>query len=132
KTIQREPIGSADPTPVASYGDLWWGGTSQNGWGVAINQQYRTLFSVMYTYDQSGKTLWYVIPTGTWTSANTYTATAYRTSSAPWIGAPYNANAFTAPAVGTVTFTFTDLNNAVMSYTIDGVTGSKQITRQPF
>ena len=132
KTIQREPIGPADSTPVASYADLWWGGTSQNGWGVAINQQYRTLFSVMYTYDANGKTLWYVIPSGTWTSANTYTATVYRTSSSPWIGAPYNAGAFAAPPVGTVTFTFTDLNNAVMSYTIDGVTGSKPITRQPF
>ena len=125
-------MSAPDPTPVASYADLWWGGASQNGWGVAINQQYRTLFSVWYTYDATGKTIWYVIPGGSWTSANVYTGTVYRTTGSPWIGATYDPNALNAPAVGTVTFTFLDLNNAVMSYTIDGVTGSKPLTRQPF
>ena len=133
KSIQRQAFGPLDlSTPIASYGDLWWGGTAQNGWGVAINQQYRTIFAVWYTYDQTGKTVWYVVPAGTWTAANAYTGTAYRTTGSPWIGAPYNPNALNAQPVGTVTFSFTDLNNAVMSYTIDGVSGSKPITRQPF
>ncbi len=132
KAIQRQPFGVADPTPIAAYGDLWWGGNAQNGWGVAINQQYRTLFSVWYTYDTSGKTVWYVIPGGSWTAANVFTGTAYRTTGSPWAGAAYNLAALIAQPVGTVTFTFNDLNNAVMSYTIDGVSGSKPIVRQPF
>ena len=132
KSIQRQPFGVVDSTPVGTYGDLWWGGTAQNGWGVAISQQYRTLFSVWYTYDSSGRTVWYVIPGGSWTAANVFTGAAYRTTGSPWAGAAYNPAAFTAQAVGTVTFTFTDINNGVMSYTIDGVSGSKPITRQPF
>jgi hypothetical protein len=99
---------------------------------VAINQQYRTLFSVWYTYDNAGKTVWYVIPGGNWTSANTYSGGAYRVTGSPWLGAAYDPAAFRAQAVGNVSFTFTDMNNAVMTYTIDGVTQSKALTRQPF
>jgi hypothetical protein len=132
KTISRQPFGTSDPTPVATYGDLWWGGTSQNGWGVAINQQYRTLFSVWYTYDQAGRTVWYVIPGGAWTAANTFSGTVYRTTGSAWVGAPYNPGALQATAAGAVTFTFHDRDNATLSYTVDGVTQSKPITRQPF
>jgi hypothetical protein len=132
KAIQRQPFGVVDSTPIATYGDLWWGGTAQNGWGVAISQQYRTLFSVWYTYDAAGKTVWYVIPGGSWTAANVFTGTAFRTTGSPWAGAAYDAAALDARAVGSVTFTFTDANNGVMAYTVDGVSGSKPITRQPF
>jgi hypothetical protein len=133
KSITRQLFGPQDPTPVATYGDLWWGGDSQNGWGVAISQQYRNLFSVWYTYDTTGKTVWFVVPgPGTWTSANIYTGTAYRVTSSPWFGVPYDPAAVNAQVAGSITFTFTDLNHAVMSYTIDGVTQSKAITRQPF
>jgi hypothetical protein len=132
KAISRQPFGTPDTTPVATYGDLWWGGSAQNGWGVAINQQYRTLFSVWYTYDQAGRPTWYVIPGGTWTATNTFTGTAYRTTGSAWLGTPYNAGALQAAAVGTVTFTFQGRDNATMSYAVDGVTQSKPITRQPF
>ena len=132
KSISRNLFGVPDTTPVAAYGDIWWGGSAQNGWGVAINQQMRTLFSVWYTYDANGRTLWYVIPGGTWTAANTFTGTAYRTTGSAWLGTSYNAALLNPQAVGTVTFTFTDLNNAVMTYTVEGVSQSKNITRQPF
>jgi hypothetical protein len=132
KAITRQVFGLRDATPVATYGDLWWGGASQNGWGVAINQQYRTLFSVWYTYDASGKTVWYVIPGGSWTSANTYSGPAYRVIGSPWLGAAYDPSRFDPQAAGNVTFTFNGLNDAVMAYTIDGVTQTKALVRQPF
>jgi photosystem II stability/assembly factor-like uncharacterized protein len=132
KSITRQRFGPVDSTPMATYSDLWWGGPAQNGWGVAISQQYRTLFSVWYTYDQSGRTVWYVVPGGTWTASNVYSGTAFRTTGSPWLGSAYNPAAFNVQPAGNVTFTFNDLNNAVMSYTIDGVTGTKTIVRQPF
>lgn len=132
KSIERQLFGPADSTPVATYGDLWWGGDSQNGWGVAINQQYRTLFCVWYTYDQAGRTIWYVIPGGNWTSTDTFTGQAFRTTGSAWLGVPYNAAALQATPVGNVTFKFTGRDTAVMSYTIEGVTQSKPISRQPF
>ncbi len=132
KSIQRQLFGPRDATPVATYGDLWWGGASQNGWGVAINQQYRMLFAVWYTYDTAGRPTWFVVPGGTWTAANVYTGTAYRTSGSGWLGAAYDASRFQPQPVGNVTFTFTDLHNATMAYQVDGLSGTLSIVRQPF
>src|SRR5690606_12629120 len=45
----------------------------------------------------------------------------------PW----NNANKIIS-TVGTINFAFTDTNNGTMNYTINGVSGSKTITRQVF
>ncbi|APV49246.1 hypothetical protein BWI17_05850 [Betaproteobacteria bacterium GR16-43] len=132
KSIQRQVYGRTDATPTASYADLWWGGFSQNGWGVAINQQYRNIFAVWYTYDAAGKTVWYVVPDGQWADSVTYTGTAYRTSGSAWVGVPYDPAVLQVLPVGTITFRFTDLSNGTMTYNVDGVSQSKPIVRQPF
>src|SRR4029450_6916342 len=64
KGISRIAFGPPDSTPVGSYGDLWWGGTAQNGWGISINQQYRTLFSLWDTYDAEGGPTGFVMAAG--------------------------------------------------------------------
>jgi hypothetical protein len=99
---------------------------------VAIGQQYRTLFVVWYTYDAAGRTTWYVMPGGTWTALNTYAGTAYRTTGSPWLGAAYNAGALNAVQAGTLALRFDDANRGTMSYSVDGITASKPIFRQPF
>jgi hypothetical protein len=132
KSIQRQSFGVGDPTPVGSFADLWWGGPAENGWGVAISQQYRTLFVVWYTYDAAGRTTWYVMPGGTWTAFNTYTGTAYRTTGSPWLGAAYSSGALNAVQAGTLTLRFDDANRGTMNYSVDGTTASKPIFRQPF
>ncbi len=132
KNIVRQPYGSPDATPVGHFADLWWAGVSQNGWGITISQQYRTLFAVWFTYDTQGRNTWFVVPGGTWTAGNIFTGTAYRTSSSPWVGAPYDPSRFAIQPVGTVTFTFgADGKSAGMAYTIDGLAGSSTIVRQP-
>ncbi len=132
KSIQRMSFGVPDATPVASYGDLWWGGASQDGWGVTINQQYRTLFALWYTYDSDGRATWFVIPGGSWTAANVFTGTAYRPAGPAWLGVPYDASRHSVQPVGSVTFTFSDLGTGLMTYTIDGTSGSNPIVRIPF
>ena len=82
--------------------------------------------------EPSGRTTWYVLPAGSWTTESVYSGTAYRTTGSAWLGATYNPSAFIASPTGTLTFRFNDLHNGVMSYEVDGVTGSKAITRQPF
>jgi hypothetical protein len=132
KEISRLAFGPVDTTPVGSYGDLWWGGTAQNGWGVVVNQQYRTLFTLWYTYDRNGRPTWFVMPNGSWTAANTWSATAYRASGAQWLGVQFDASRHSLAPAGTVTFTFSDAQNAAMGYTIDGVSGFNTLTRLPF
>ena len=129
KALSRNLFGPKDATPVASYGDLWWGGDAQNGWGVTIAQQYRTLFLAWYTYDTAGKATWYYVSGGEWIAANTYRGRAYRASSSAWLGATYDPAAFSSQDVGEVMLTFSDPSHATMTYTIDGVTQAKQVAR---
>jgi hypothetical protein len=71
------------------------------------------------------------MPDGTW-SGNTYTGALYRTRGAPVLGAACNPSALVVTQAGTLTLTFTDENTATMTYTVDGLTQTKPITRLPF
>ncbi len=136
KTIQRQTFGPVDNTPGLQVGDMWWAGDSQNGWGVSITQQYRTLFAAWYTYDQAGNATWYTMPGGSW-NGNTYSGGLAAVTSSPWLGTTYNPALFSPSQVGTVSFAFQDANNATMTYTFTsgpfaGTSQTKQITRQPY
>ena len=118
---------------AVDYTDLWYGGESQSGWGLNIIQHAtRNIFAVWYTYDASGRMMWYVLPGGTWTSANAFTGTIYTTTGPAASAATFDPKAVAARAVGTGTLNFNDANNGTFAFTIDGVSGSKSITRQPF
>jgi len=134
RTITRQPFGAPDAAPATNYQDLWWN-SSESGWGLSINQQYRTLFAVWYAYGSDGRPMWYVMPGGSWTNANTYSGTVYRTSSAPTAfleGGSLNPGTVTRTVAGSMSITFTSSSTATMGYSIDGVAGTKAITRQPF
>jgi hypothetical protein len=136
KQIQRQLFGPSDSTPGLQVGDMWWGGDAQNGWGVSITQQFRTLFAAWYTYDPSGNVTWYTLPGGTWTG-NSYSGTLATATGSPWLGTVYNPAQFSPAAMGTVTFNFTNANNAVMSYTFTagpyaGTSQTKTLVRQPY
>jgi len=75
------------------------------------------------------------MPGGSWTNANTYSGTVYRTSSAPTAfleGGSLNPGTVTRTVAGSMSITFTSSSTATMGYSIDGVAGTKAITRQPF
>ncbi len=131
KNITRFIYGTPDAAPKITVKDIWWGGEAENGWGVAIAQQDRSLFAAWYTYDIDGKTTWFVMAGGTWQST-TFTGQLYTTTSSPWLGVPYNASLFRTQSVGTVSFDFRDQDNAKMTYTVNGVTQTKSISRLVF
>lgn len=68
---------------------------------------------------------------GAW-SGNTYSGALYSTHGSAVINASYDPSKLTIQEVGTLTLTFTDANTATMTYTVDGVTQTKAITRLPF
>jgi hypothetical protein len=131
KAISRQPFGPVDASAGLDVGDMWWGGPAQNGWGLALLQQYRTIFGVWFTYDASGAPTWYVMPSGTWLDANTWAGHIYRTVGSPWLGAAYDRTQLQTIDVGTFRFTFA-ADHATFDYTIDGRAGSIPIERQPF
>ena len=144
KNMIRQMYGTPTNTQGLRVGDIWWGGTAQNGWGVSIMQQYNTLFGVWYTYGLFGVASWFVMPGGTW-SGNTYTGTMYATTGSPWLGAAYDPASLVVTPVGTMTFTFTftpdasggtastaQFNYRFTSGNFSGVNQTRSISRQGF
>lgn len=134
KSMQRQVFGRG--TSPIQVGDIWWGGSAQDGWGINLTQQAGILFGAWYTYGLDGKATWYAITDGTW-SGNTYSGTFISTLSSPWLGAVYNPSLLQAIPTGTLSLSFSDANNALMTYTFTagpyaGTTQTKTIVRQPF
>jgi hypothetical protein len=131
KVISRQPFGPADIAGGPTVGDMWWGGAQQNGWGMAVLQQYRTLFAVWFTYDASGAPTWLVMPSGYWSDATTYEGRVYRTTGSTWLGRAYDPAAFKLADVGTFRMRFAG-DNATFDYVIEGSSGTMPLARQPF
>ena len=129
KTITRQVFGSGPP--LANYTDLWWGGATQNGWGISLTQQGSNVFGVWYTYDAQGKTTWLVMPDGK-LAGNVVSGSLYRTSGSAWAGATYDPSRFQAAPAGNMSFTFGDASSGIMRFTVDGSAGSVDVVRQPF
>ncbi len=130
KTVRKLPISGPPGGPNGDLSDIWWNPT-ENGWGISITHQNNAIFAVWFTYGADGKPIWYPMPGGAWND-NTYTGKLYRTTGSPWIGVQYDASKTKVTEVGTMSFKFLDDNTADMTYTLDGVTQTKTITRQPY
>jgi hypothetical protein len=132
RPIERQLFGPVAPALAANYGGLWWN-AAESGWGVSITQQYQTIFAVWYAY-AGGQPTWYVLPGGAWISGDTYSGAVYRTTAAPgsFYASAFDPAAVTRTLAGTMSLRFANADSAVMSWTIDGASGSKAITRQAF
>jgi hypothetical protein len=119
-------------TTAASYQGLWLKSplTSEPGWGINFTHQGSTMFATWYTYDTDGSGMWLVMSNGTQVSAGKFEGELYRTT-----GPGFNAEPFTAigasnyTKVGNLSVTFSDGNNGSLSYTVNGVSQTKPITR---
>jgi hypothetical protein len=131
KTVSRQPFGRVDSPAPQTVGDMWWGGPEQNGWGIAVLQQYQTLFSVWFTYDGNGEPTWFVMPGGFWSDSSTYQGRLYRASGSPWLGRAYDPAQFKTIDVGSFKMRFAG-DNGTFDYVIEGRSGSMPLQRQPF
>jgi lysyl endopeptidase len=114
--------------PAFDYTDMWWN-PNENGWGLNLTQHpTRVIFGVWYTYEVDDTPVWYILPSGSWTSTNRYTGPLYVTSGPPFSG-PFDASRVETRQVGTATLTFSGANDGTFAYTVDGVSGTKSITR---
>lgn len=114
------------PTPAADYTDLWWN-PNESGWGVVVTQHASGMAVVTwYTYDSFGNPKWYI--TACRFLVNTCTG-ALGEASGPPFGPTFNPNLVVRREVGTLTVKFTNSASGVLSYTLNGVPGSKAITR---
>jgi hypothetical protein len=120
--------------PAVNYSDIWWN-PAESGWGLTIVQgPTNVLFAVWFVYDASGKPTWYTLETGQATSAGlvttTFTGPIYKTNG-PYFGGPFDPAQVGITRVGTGTLSFRHSDSGTFGSTIDGVTNSKAIVRQP-
>jgi hypothetical protein len=123
-----------DAPSATNFQDLWWRAPagSENGWGINVTHQGDVIFLTWFTYGAGGAPLWFSASGMTKTAEGTYTGDLYRTNG-PWYRAqPWDPNQVTRTRVGTATLAFTAADAGTFSYTVDGVSGSKPITRQVF
>ena len=132
KSITRQLFGPLESIAAPlQAGDMWWGGSDQNGWGLALLQQHRTLFGVWFTYDANGAPTWFVMPSGFWADAQTWQGRIYRATGSPWAGSAYDPSRLVTTEVGGFSLRFAG-DSATMTYIIDGRSGTMALARQPF
>lgn len=129
------PLAGPVPTvPDVNAQGLWWASPpgSESGWGINLTHQGDVLFGTWFTYDTDGSGLWLVMSNGAKTATNSYSGVLYRTTGPAFSSAAFDPAKVTRTPVGSATFTFTDADNGVLNANVNGVTITKQITRQVF
>ncbi len=118
--------------PATNYSDLWYN-ANESGWGLNIVQHTSNLvFAVWFVYGTNSSPTWYTFTNGSWTSPTTYAGQVFATTGPPASSATFNGSSVVVRQAGVGTLIFSDASHGTFQYTIDGVTGQKAITRQPF
>jgi hypothetical protein len=122
----------SQPPNAPHFQDLWWN-PGESGWGINFAHQGDTLFGTLFTYDAGGRGTWFVMSSGAKQADGSYAGALYRTTGPPFNAAPFSPiGSAQITQVGVMQVTFTDIENGVLTYSVDGVTVTKAITRQLF
>lgn len=126
---------SAHATTVTTdFSDLWYN-PSESGWGVNLVQQNEILFITFFVYAANGAPTWFVGPATDYNGVSqggivSFTGPLY-TTTGPYFGAAsFDPAQVGNRQVGTVSFAAGQISVAAISYTVDGVSVTKNIQRQ--
>lgn len=122
--------GATGTITVPDYTGAWYK-ADENGWGLSVVRGDTGAYGiVMYNYNAGRNPTWYFMSGGS-LSGTTYTGpvTMY---SGPAFSEPFSAVPVTTTGVGNVTINFTSTSTAAMTYTINGTTITKNITKIQF
>jgi hypothetical protein len=129
--IERQVFRSRSVALAVDYTDLWWN-PAESGWGLTVSHQADVMFLTWYVYDDTGRPFWYVASNCAVNAAGTgCTGTLFRTTGPP-LATGFDPSRVVVTEVGTASLVFSGPDNGVLSYSVDGVAGSKSITRQLF
>ncbi len=117
----------------ANYEGLWWAAPagSESGWGINFAHQGQTMFATWFTYDLAGKG-WWLSMTAPEVAPGVYSGALQVTTGPAFNAVPFNPAEVTTTQVGSATVSFSDANDGTFAYTVDGITQTKNITRQVF
>jgi hypothetical protein len=115
--------------------DLWWN-PAESGWGVNLIQQGSQLFATFFVYAADGRARWYVASdlrgeASGGAQPTIFRGTLYETTGPQVLGTGgFDPAAVTRRAVGAVTFEYHAPNDGMLTYSVDGTTVTKRVTRQ--
>lgn len=117
-------------TYSTDFTDLWWAGEAESGWGINFIQQHEVIFATMFVYGTDNTPRWYVASNLSPSSngSTTFVGALFRTTG-PYFGAPWTGGV-TNPQVGIMSVAFNSPTTATLTYNVEGVSVTKQITRQ--
>jgi hypothetical protein len=127
------PPPTSSITSFADVTDLW-GTTGEADWSLTITHHKVTtdaLIAYWHTYDVDGRGMWLKLTDGHWVDGVTFTGNLHRSTGTAF-SLPDDPNLFVDGVVGTATLTFTDISHGTLSYSLNGTTGSRTITRVTF
>ena len=138
KQIQREQFGpiascsftTGDRSTATNYQDLWWAGQSESGWGINVTQQGDVIFATLFDYDLNGQATWYVLSNAPKSSTGVYSGQLFQTTGPAFNASPWTS--ITPTPVGIMTFNFSSGNTGTLTYTVNGVSVTKNIQREVF
>lgn len=113
-----------------NFTDQWWN-PQESGWGIAVLQQYDTLFIDLFVYGSDNRPTWYTasLKQQTQSGRSLFTGDLYRTTG-PWFGSFFNPAAVQNHFVGTISFDADSTDFATLTYSVDGIFVAKAVQRQ--
>jgi hypothetical protein len=112
---------------VGDFSDLWWN-AAESGWGMQLVRGGDATFATLYVYDAKERPLFY---TATLSAADgTWRGTLYETTGPHFGAASFDPGRVTVRSVGAMTFVPANSEMATLTYTVDGTSVTKSVTRQ--
>jgi hypothetical protein len=121
---------TAHAQAAAVYTDLWWN-PAESGWGINLNHQNDIIFATWFTYGSNNAGVWYVMSDLRRQADGSFTGIIYQTTGVPVNQINGAASTRSVNNVGNATLRFTSANAGSFTYTVNGVTQTKSIQRQP-
>jgi hypothetical protein len=128
---------TAQATPQHRVATGLWIDPNESGWGLNLFHQSNTVFAALFVYGPDGQPRWYTASNMTSSDdgplhdgPSTISGDLFE-STGPYFGAAFDPNAVTRRRVGSMAMTLAN-GSADLSYSIDGVSVRRQVTRFTF
>jgi hypothetical protein len=119
---------------ATNYTALWWNSPagSESGWGINLNHQANIIFATLFNYAADNQSTWVVASNLALQPNGSFSGQLFRLTGPPFFDNPWNPAGTVLSTVGTMTLSFSGPSNGTLTYSINGTTVTKSITRQVF